>query len=110
MVEGFWIVQYEGLKGNGGGVAMFIKGHVFGGDSGSTYLGTYQIDGGKIKARVNIHNYVPGVVSIVGIEGDYDLDVTGSIEGNMIKASGTPLGHQVSGMALRLTRVANLPA
>jgi hypothetical protein len=25
MIEGFWIVQYEGMQGNGGGVAMFIK-------------------------------------------------------------------------------------
>ncbi len=36
MVEGFWIVQYEGMKGNGGGVVIFIKGKVFGGDTGYT--------------------------------------------------------------------------
>ena len=33
MVEGFWIVQFEGVQGNGGGVVFFIKSQVFGGDS-----------------------------------------------------------------------------
>jgi len=33
MVEGFWIVQFEGLKDRGGGVAVFTKGHIFGGDN-----------------------------------------------------------------------------
>jgi len=35
MVEGFWIVQFQGPQGNGGGVAVFVNGKVFGGDSGS---------------------------------------------------------------------------
>lgn len=108
--EGFWIVQYEGMKGNGGGVAVFTKGHVFGGDSGSTYTGTYEEDGKTIKARIRVHNYMPGVVSVIGIEGDYDLNVTGTVEGDVIKASGSPAGQQTAGLALRLTRAGVLPA
>src|ERR1700683_941537 len=42
MVEGFWIVQYEGVQGNGGGVVVFMKGRVLGGDTGFVYTGTYQ--------------------------------------------------------------------
>ncbi len=110
MVEGFWIVQYEGLKGDGGGVFTFIKGNVFGGDSGSTYIGVYQEDSSSIKANVHIHNYMPGVVSAIGIEGDYDLEVNGTVEGDVIKASGAPVGQQAAGLALRLTRAAKLPA
>jgi hypothetical protein len=109
MVEGFWIVQYEGMQGNGGGVAMFIKGQIFGGDSGSTYTGTYKADAKTLSARVRIHNYMPGVVSVIGIEGDYDLDVTGTVEGDVMRASGSPVGQQSAGLALRLTRAANLP-
>lgn len=109
MIEGFWIVQYEGLQGNGGGVAVFVKGHVFGGDSGSTYIGHYHFDGSTIRADVHIHNYMPGVTSIIGIEGDYDLRVTGKVEGRVIHASGVPIGAQATGMALRLTKVAGLP-
>jgi hypothetical protein len=110
MVEGFWIVQFEALKGKGGGVAVFSKGHVFGGDSGAPYIGTYQTDEKTIKARVRIHNFLPGVVSVIGVAGDYDLDVAGTVEVDVIKGTGSPVGHQVAGMALRLTRAANLPA
>jgi hypothetical protein len=110
MVEGFWIVQYEGMTGNGGGVVMFIKGSVLGGDSGSTYMGAYQEEAQAVKARVRVHNYMPGVVSVIGIKGDYDLDVTGTVDGDVIGASGSPVGHQAAGMALRLIRVAKLPA
>jgi hypothetical protein len=110
MVEGFWIVQFEGTNGNGGGVAMFIKGRVFGGDSGSTYIGTYVENAKTIKARVRIHNYMPGAVSVIGVEGDYDLDVTGIVEGDVIKASGSPAGQQSAGLALRLTKAGALPA
>jgi T3SS negative regulator,GrlR len=109
MVEGFWIVQYEGTLNNGGGVAVFTKGHVFGGDSGSTYVGTYEEDAKTLKARVRIHNYMPGVVSAIGVQGDYDLDVTGTVEGDVIKASGSPIGHQSAGMALKLTKAGVLP-
>ena len=110
MVEGFWIVQYEGLNGKGGGVAVFTKGQLFGGDSGTTYIGKYQTDEKTIKARVSVHNFMPGVVSAVGIEGDYELDVTGTVEGEIIKAMGSPVGLQTAGLALRLTRAANIPA
>ena len=33
MVEGFWIVQFAGMEGKGGGVVVVTKGKVFGGDS-----------------------------------------------------------------------------
>jgi hypothetical protein len=110
MIEGFWIVQYEGLQGNGGGVVMLIKGQVFGGDSGSTYIGTYQEDAKTFKARVRVHNYMPGVVSVIGMDGDYDLEITGTVEDGIIKASGSPIGQQTAGLALKLTKVGALGA
>jgi hypothetical protein len=110
MVEGFWIVQYEGTKNNGGGVAVFMKNKIFGGDSGSTYVGTYEENGKTLKARVRIHNYMPGVVSAIGIEGDYDLEVTGTVEGDVINASGSPVGQQSAGLLLKLTKAGSVPA
>jgi hypothetical protein len=109
LIEGFWIVQYEGLQGNGGGVVVFVRGHVFGGDSGSTYIGRYHIDGSIIQADIRIHNYMPGVGSIIGIEGDYDLRVNGKMEGKVMHAQGVPVDKGTAGMALKLTKVAALP-
>jgi hypothetical protein len=109
MFEGFWLVQYEGLQGNGGGVITLIKGRVFGGDSQSTYIGTYEPGASDFSGTVRVHNYIPGVASIIGIEGDYDLKISGKLEGDTINGSGVPVGLQVAGLAFRLTRIARIP-
>ncbi|MGC1105124.1 MAG: GrlR family regulatory protein [Candidatus Acidiferrales bacterium] len=111
MVEGFWIVQYEGMKGNGGGVAMFIKGQVFGGDTGYTYLGSYQAEGNSVKAYVTVRNFLPDVPSVLGVVGDFDLNIEGTLAGNIVEATGSlPKEQQSVGIALKLTKVADLPA
>jgi len=110
MVEGFWIVQYEGMKGNGGGVAMFIKGHVFGGDTGYTYIGRYKAHGNEVKATVAVSNFLPDVPSVLGVVGDFELNIDGKIEGDIIKGTGSLASSQAVGIALKLTRRANLPA
>ncbi len=99
MVEGFWIVQYEGMQGNGGGVVMFIKGKVFGGDTGYTYLGSYETHGNALKARdgAQLHPLIP---SVVGIAGDFELSIEGVVEGDVIRGSGSLVGVQRPGIAL----------
>jgi hypothetical protein len=110
MVEGFWIVQYEGMKGNGGGVAMFIKGQVFGGDTGYTYLGSYQTQGNSVKAHVNVRNFLPDIPSVLGVVGDFELNIEGTFTGDIVKATGSlPQEKQAVGIALKLTKVADLP-
>jgi hypothetical protein len=110
MVEGFWIVQYEGMQGNGGGVVMFIKGRVFGGDTGYTYLGSYETKGNSVDARVMVKNFIAGIPSVVGITGDFELQIKGTVEGQVIKGTGSLVGVQRPGIALRLTKRADLPA
>lgn len=109
MVEGFWIVQYEGMQGNGGGVAMFTKGHVFGGDTGYTYLGSYTTHGNSVNARVMVRNFIAGVPSVVGIAGDFELSIDGVIEGNTIKGTGSLVGVQKPGIAVKLSKRADIP-
>ena len=109
MVEGFWTVQADSLQGSTGGVAVFMKGSVFGGDSGFTYIGHYETNGKTIKARLTMHRFMPGVVGILEIVGDYQLDITGTMEGNVITASGVPVDLKAASLDLTLTRIANLP-
>ncbi len=109
MVEGFWIVQYEGMQGNGGGVVMFIKGKVFGGDSGYTYSGSYRTQGNSVKANIMVRNFLPGVPSVVGVVGDFELNIDGKLEGDVIKATGSLPNSQAVGIALKLTKRADLP-
>ena len=110
MLDGFWIVEYEGRQGLGGGVAVFLKGHVFGGDSGSTYIGTFSEQGKKVTSRLKIHNYAPGVTNVTGIEGDYELEVTGTVEGEVITGTGAPVGYRMPALTLKLKKTAKLPA
>jgi len=111
MIEGLWIVQYEGMAGNGGGVAVFIKGKILGGDTGYTYVGDYKASNAAVSAQVSVKNFLAGVPSVLGITGDFDLDIEGSIEGSVIKATGRlPKDKHAAGIALKLTKRADLPA
>jgi len=110
LVEGFWIVQYDGMKGNGGGVAVFIKGRVFVGDTGYTYLGTYQTEDNLLTAHVSVRNFLPDIPSVLGVVGDFELDIAGRIEGDVIRGTGSlPKEKQAVGIALKLTKRADLP-
>lgn len=109
MVEGFWIVQYEGMKGNGGGVAVFMKGKVFGGDTGYTYLGSYQIEGKSVKAQVYVRAFLPDIPSVLGVAGDFDLEIEGQLEGEVIRGTGSLSNQEAAGIALKLTKRADLP-
>lgn len=110
MIEGLWIVQFEGTAGGGGGVIVFIQRRVLGGDNAYVYTGTFQSDGEKISASVLVRNFNPAIGNVLGIEGDFELQVQGTIQGDIIKGSASLPNQQGPGMALKLTRVAGLAA
>jgi hypothetical protein len=109
MIEGFWIVQFEGMRGNGGGVAMFIKGKVFGGDTGYLYLGSYQMQGDTVKAHVNVTRFLPDIPSVLGVVGDFELNIVGKLDGDVINGTGSLVNSQAAGIAVKLTKRAKLP-
>ncbi len=110
MIEGFWIVQYEGMNGSGGGVALFIKGNVFGGDTGYIYTGTYETKGDLLTAHVAVKNFLPNIPSVLGVVGDFELNIDGKLTGDVINGNGRLVGGQAIGIALKLTKRAELPA
>jgi hypothetical protein len=109
MVEGFWIVQFEGVQGNGGGVVFFLKGRIFGGDSGFVYTGTYQTDEKTITGHVNVRNFLPEVLSVFGIPGDYELSLKGNVVGKTIEGSASLLNQAAIGIVVKLTKIGELP-
>ena len=108
MEDGFWTVEVDSSEGGKGGVAVFTHGSVYGGDSGFTYTGRYQTKGKTIKARLAIHRFMPGVSGLLDVVGDYQLDVTGTVEGDVIKASGVPVDLKADNLDLKLSRIAKL--
>ncbi len=109
MVEGFWIVQFQGLQANGGGVATFVKGRLFGGDSGYLYEGCYELRENVIKATVRVRNFLPAVPNVLGIEGDFELLIDGKVEGNIIIGKAAPANRPGVGMVVKLTKQGDLP-
>lgn len=108
MIEGLWIVQYEGVAGGDGGVIVFIRGQVLGGDNAFVYTGTYQNDDSAITARVLVRNFNPAVGNVLGIKGDFELTVRGTIHGEIIRGSANLINQEGPGMVAKLTKIAAL--
>jgi hypothetical protein len=87
MIDGFWIVQFEGMQGRGGGVMLLKNGNVFGGNSGYTFMGTYQADDRSVKAQIKIQRFIPGVPNAWGMQGDFELQVQGAVQGDIIRGT-----------------------
>lgn len=110
MIDGLWIVQYEGTAGGDGGVIVFVKGQVLGGDSAFVYTGTYQCDAATISARVLVRNFNPAIGNVLGIKGDFELTMQGTIRGGIIKGSASLVNQQGPGMVVKLTKITALAA
>ncbi len=107
MIEGFWIVQFEGVQGGGAGVAVLVNGKIFGGETGFTYLGSYTYNRPSLKARVRVQRFLSNIDSFFGMD-DYELEVEGTLEGGVITASASLIPPVATGLALKLTRKASL--
>lgn len=90
MVDGFWTVLFEGVPNFlGGGVAVFLGNHIYGGDSQYFYTGLYDVKGSKISALLQITAFVPAPVNAFGTgEKMFSLQFDGIVEGNYIKGVG----------------------
>lgn len=110
MIDGLWIVQYEGTQGGDGGVIVFVRGQILGGDNGFVYTGTYQTDGKVISARVLVRNFAPAIGNVLGISGDFELTVQGAVEGNVINGAASLINQVGPGMVVKLTKVSGLAA
>ena len=109
MIEGLWIVLYEGTGGGVGGVVVFIKGKVLGGDTAYTYIGSYQLQDKTFRATVTVRNFLPDIPNVTGVVGNFELNLEGKLEGNTIRASGSVVSAHAIGVALKLTKQADLP-
>ena len=104
MVEGLWIVQYHGPGGVGGGVVVFIKGQVLGGDSGFAYVGSYELKGDILKARVSATQFDQNLPSVLGVPGNHDLLIEGKITDDRINGTGALVTHPDTKIAVHLSR------
>lgn len=107
-MDGFWIVQFEGIEGGGGGVAVFLKGNVYGGDGAYHYTGTYGVEGAILTAQVLVHQFLPGMGNVLGIEGDFTLSLVGKLDGTTIVGTASLIGVAGAGIAFKLKKISDI--
>lgn len=109
MYEGLWIVQYAGMEGKDGGVVVLTKGQVLGGDSAFTYVGTYEESENGFRASVLVQNFNPLVGNVLGIAGDFTLNLRVAKTGNgIMQGEGSTPAAPGFGLKVKLTRRAKL--
>jgi hypothetical protein len=58
---------------------------------------------------VIVRKFLPSEVSIFGIEGDYEVQLDATVEGNVIQGRAVIPGHSEASLMVRLTKRADLP-
>jgi hypothetical protein len=110
MFEGLWIVQFAGMEGKDGGVVVLTKGHVLGGDSDFTYIGTYQESENGFQASVLVQNFNPSIGNVLGITGDFTLNLRVVAIGiGILQGEGSTPAAPGFGLKVKLTRRAKMP-
>jgi len=108
MIEVLWAVQYVGLQGEGGGVVVFVDGKVLGGDTGYTYVGTYSVQDGRLKARVKVNNFLPSIPNVLGLTGDFQLEINAPVTEDLLQGTMALVDRPGAGVVVRLMKKASL--
>lgn len=108
MIEGLWTVQFVGVQGDGGGVVVFTNGKVLGGDTGYTYIGTYSVVDNAVSAQVKVSNFMPTIPNVLGLRGDFELQIKAPLSGTSIQGSMSLVGMPGAGIAVKLVKKTNL--
>ena len=108
MIDGLWTVQYYGPQGNGAGVVVLLKGQVYGGDNGFFYVGSYDVKGDSFKGKVSIKNFDASIPNVIGVVGDFDLLIEGTIQGDSINGTGALAVAPDAKIVVRLSKRTSL--
>lgn len=120
-VEGMWAFL-SGSAGapedlRDGGIVVLETGRVFGGDSAMAYVGTYEVAGSRITARVrswtwNKHYAESGMENVFGMTGsvDYHAVLEGERDGDdLVQGAIYPEGNPEFRLGAVLKKIADLP-
>jgi hypothetical protein len=108
MLEGFWILKILPPPVASGGVILFMHGKIFGGDNGFTWVGVYSLNDQLLKARVRVHNFDTDIKSVLGVDGDYDMHFSGTLDGTLIIGTAMIANQPQHSLAIRLEKYSEL--
>lgn len=107
-MEGFYTVHFVGVQGWGTGVAVYIGGRVFGGDSAFMFTGAYDRQGDAVTVQLHVKQIAQDLMGVMGRK-EYDLDLSGTLDGDTLKLAGNIPGTDLR-LKATLIRQCDLPA
>jgi T3SS negative regulator,GrlR len=113
-IDGFWTAEFASTEGSfGGGVAFMQNGRIFGGDSGYSFVGTYELDKGDepsaMKAHLLVEPFIKDFPSIFRTtDVAYSIELLGSLTADVIIAQGFITDFPDLRLSAKLTRKVRL--
>jgi hypothetical protein len=104
-MKGFWTATFSTRLGTGYGVAYFTDNEVFGGDSAFTYIGTYELSGTQVQAKLRITPYNNSMTSVFGGNQAFDLTISGALQGDTVVGRGAASHFPNVGFQVALKRI-----
>lgn len=109
-MDGLWTANFVALKPSstpGGGVVVFNKNEVFGGDAGYYYRGQVETKNDQMLSRVRVIPFIPSAASVFGTVGqEFTLVLNGKRSGDVVEGEGYPLEMPTEKFRFRLRKVA----
>jgi hypothetical protein len=99
-------VWFRTPQGDGYGVVSLMDGEVRGGDSISSYIGTYTQEGDNFSATIAVRRHTQGPPSVFGID-NVDLTVSGKSTPTMASCVGTAKQAPSTTLQATLIRIAD---
>lgn len=112
MIEALYGVEFTSSLNIGGfGVAVLETGRILGGDSSFVFVGSYEINQGKINAKIKCTNDRKVLQSIFGDLDEFNLELIGESDGkhDEIILQGVMLENPSMRIGIKFTRRAELP-
>ena len=80
MLEGFWTVVFDVEDVTGTGVVVLMANKKFvGGDSGHTYIGTFNETANRMNGELQINRFNPNYLSVFGNLKTFSMSFSGEI-------------------------------
>ena len=95
-------VWFRTPQGEGYGIVSLMDGEVRGGDSISSYIGTYTQEGDNFSAAIAVRRHTQGPPSVFGID---NVDLTLSGKSTLTTASCTGTAKQAPSTTLQATLI-----
>lgn len=122
-IEGMWKFQSGNVDGPSklawGGIVILETGRVLGGDSSMAYLGTYNLEGKSIKAKVRSWTWntdVPAGQNVFGVsteilseDQNFEVILDGQFNDNVIEGVLYPVDVPDFKLRARMEKIAELP-